>query len=71
MPGREHGRDWVMKARRFVMARQALDTIETAALLEPRVQPATIAAPAAAAPTTPATARPRPQPAGSRPATPR
>jgi hypothetical protein len=78
MPGREHGRDWVMKARRFVMARQALDTIETAALLEPRAQPAP--APAGATPSSPssgsrppATTRPRPQPAAPapRPATPR
>jgi hypothetical protein len=59
MPGRDHGRDWVMKARRFVMARQALDTIETAGLLEPRIQPA------------PAAASPRPQPATARPVRPR
>lgn len=46
MPGRDHAEDWVMKARRYVIARQALDTIETAALLEPR----TAQQPAAAAP---------------------
>jgi hypothetical protein len=36
MPGREHAREWIGDARRYVMARRALDTIETAALLEPR-----------------------------------
>ena len=39
MPGREHAADWVLRARRYVIARQALDTIETAALLEPRAAP--------------------------------
>ena len=39
MPGRDHAGEWVMRARRYVIARQALDTIETAALLEPRTQP--------------------------------
>jgi len=47
MPGRDHARDWVMKARRYVIARQALDAIETAALLEPRAQPGPGAAPPA------------------------
>jgi hypothetical protein len=37
MPGREKARDWIVAARRYVAARHALDTIETAALLEPRV----------------------------------
>jgi len=36
LPGRGHAREWVADARRYVMARRALDTIETAALLEPR-----------------------------------
>ena len=36
LPGREHAREWVGDARRYVLARRALDTIETAALLEPR-----------------------------------
>lgn len=49
LPGRGHARDWVAKARRYVGARRALDTIETAALLEPR-QPA------------PPPAQPQPQP---------
>jgi hypothetical protein len=52
MPGSEHALDWVARARRYVSARRALDTIETAALLEPRVQ----------APARPA---PAPQPAAS------
>ena len=41
LPGREHAREWVADARRYVLARRALDTVETAALLEPRTrQPA-------------------------------
>ena len=48
MPGRDHAGDWVLKARRYVIARQALDTIETAALLEPRTQPQPQPQPAAA-----------------------
>ncbi len=52
MPGRDHAGEWVMRARRYVIARQALDTIETAALLEPRTQPQ----PAAAAPRRPSSA---------------
>jgi hypothetical protein len=35
LPGREYAKDWIAEARRYVAARQALDTIETAALLEP------------------------------------
>jgi hypothetical protein len=38
MPGRENAQDWIFAARRYVAARRALDAIETAALLEPRVQ---------------------------------
>ncbi len=56
MPGRDHAEGWVMKARRYVIARQALDTIETAALLEPR---AAAPPPAAAVPAAPRPARPR------------
>jgi len=37
LPGRENAAEWVTKARRYVAARRALDTIETAALLEPRL----------------------------------
>lgn len=52
IPGHDNAADWVRKARIYVAARRALDTIETAALLEPRAQPA----PA------PTTAQPRAQP---------
>jgi hypothetical protein len=44
LPGRENAADWVTMARRYVMARRALDTIEAAALLEPRAAPANAAA---------------------------
>jgi hypothetical protein len=47
LPGRENAKDWIAEARRYVAARQALDTIETAALLEP-------------VPTGPAAAQPAP-----------
>ncbi len=49
MPGREHAREWIDDARRYIAARRALDTIETAALLEPRT-PASTAAPEPAQP---------------------
>jgi hypothetical protein len=56
LPARNTAGDWVGKARRYIVARQALDTIETAALLEPR-------APQALRPTPPpapaATAKPK------------
>ena len=35
LPGRENAKDWVEQARHYVATRQALDTIETAALLQP------------------------------------
>ena len=57
MPGREAAAGWIQDARRYVAARRALDTIETAALLEPRV----VTAPAPATPTpddTPSPTRP-------------
>jgi hypothetical protein len=38
LPGRDNAQDWIASARRYVAARRALDTIETAALLEPRNQ---------------------------------
>jgi hypothetical protein len=47
LPGRANAAPWIEKARRYVAARQALDTIETAALLEP-------------VPTGPAAAQPAP-----------
>ena len=62
MPGRAYARDWVARARRYVGARRALDTIETAALLEPRT-PAPAQTPPEGAETEPASA------AGNRPAT--
>ena len=39
LPARDHAGDWITKARRYVAARRALDTIETAALLDPRNPP--------------------------------
>ena len=42
MPGRDKGGDWIAKARRYVAARNALDLIETAALLESRAGTATM-----------------------------
>jgi hypothetical protein len=39
LPGRDNAQAWIASARRYVAARRALDTIETAALLEPRTQP--------------------------------
>ena len=47
LPGREKAAGWVAKARRYVLARRALDTLETAALLEPRTPPAVQGQPAA------------------------
>lgn len=35
MPGRDNAEEWIADARRYVAARRALDTIETAALLNP------------------------------------
>lgn len=56
LPGRENGRDWLQSAQRYTAARQALDTIELAAFVEPRMAP-----PAASArPSTPAPTRPPP-----------
>lgn len=45
LPGRDRAAEWIGDARRYIAARRALDTIETAALLEPRTGQA---APAAA-----------------------
>ena len=41
MPGQAHASAWIADARRYVSARRALDTIETAALLDPRNPPQT------------------------------
>lgn len=46
LPARENGRAWIDAAQRYVAARQALDTIEVAALLEPRTPPLGQPAPA-------------------------
>jgi hypothetical protein len=45
LPGREQAMPWIGQARRYVAARRALDTIETAALLDPRTTPAPITQP--------------------------
>jgi hypothetical protein len=47
MPGYPAGSEWIGKARRYVAARQALDMIETAALLDPSTIPAPASAPQA------------------------
>jgi hypothetical protein len=78
MPGRDYAADWVTRARRYAIAHQALDLIETAALLEPhapapqgQAQPAPppqAARPAAQPQRQPARAPARPQPQPARPA---
>ena len=45
MPGQESAAEWIADARRYVAARRALDTIETAALLDPRNPPEGATAP--------------------------
>lgn len=50
LPARDKAADWIAKARRYVAARRALDTIETAALLEPHAAPVVVAAPSKPAP---------------------
>jgi hypothetical protein len=45
LPGRENGRGWIDAAQRYVASRQALDAIELAAFVDPRV-PAAAPAPA-------------------------
>lgn len=52
MPGHEHAGGWIEAARRYVAARRALDTIETAALLDPR-NPPRVDGPEAATPLQP------------------
>ena len=56
LPGRANAADWIEKARRYVGARRALDTIETSALMEP---PPPAPAPPAKAPPPPPAARPQ------------
>jgi len=81
MPGQDYGADWVVRARRYAVAHQALDAIETAALLEPHAPPQPgppapapasarpLAAPARQAARAPARPQARPRP--TRPAAPR
>ena len=47
MPGRDKATGWIAAARRYAGARDALDVVETAALLEPRAAPAPAAQDAA------------------------
>jgi hypothetical protein len=49
LPARDNAADWIAKARRYILTRQALDTIETAALVEPRSPQAPAPRPAAPA----------------------
>lgn len=58
LPGRDHAEEWIADARRYVAARRALDTIETAALLEPRTRPQPGIAPAEPLPASPVDAQP-------------
>ena len=39
LPGRGNAREWIVDARRYVAAREALDRLEVAALLELRMPP--------------------------------
>ncbi|OHT18420.1 hypothetical protein BHE75_00391 [Sphingomonas haloaromaticamans] len=57
MPGRERAQDWIAAARRYAGARDALDTIETAALLAPRAPAHTPPAAETPAPGAPANER--------------
>lgn len=45
MPGHANAGEWVADARRYIAARRALDTIETAALLDPRQPPEAVPVP--------------------------
>ena len=51
LPAHESAAPWIAAARRYVSARRALDTIETAALLDPRNPPARPLTPVVPAPT--------------------
>ena len=59
LPARDNASAWIAKARRYILARQALDTIETAALVDPRPPSARPAVPVQA----PAATAPAPAPA--------
>ena len=73
MPGQEYGADWAARARRYALAHQALDALETAALLEPHAPPPSPRPAAQQQPARPAAAparqntRPQPQPGPVRP----
>lgn len=54
MPGVEHGREWIALAQRYIAARKALDTIEVASLLEPRLPAGEAPAAGTSPPATPA-----------------
>ena len=54
LPGRDKAAAWIADARRYVAARRALDTLETAALLEPRMPPGVPPPPPAASAPAPA-----------------
>jgi hypothetical protein len=55
MPGRDAAEEWLIEARRYARVREALDLIETAAILEPLRSGET--SPGAVAPVTPSTTR--------------
>lgn len=57
LPGAAAAKDWMVSARRYVLVHNALDRIETAALLAPPPEPAP-PAPVAVAPVAPAQAAP-------------
>lgn len=63
LPGRDKAADWVAQARRYVAARHALDTVETAALLDPHTIRRPPSAPVNAPPPTATPATPSPAPA--------
>ena len=69
MPGHDYAADWVLKARRYALAHQALDLIETAALLEPHA-PGEPGQPQPAAQVQAQPARPAPGVARQQPAQP-
>ena len=68
MPGSAHAQSWTEKARRYVAARNALDAIETAALLEGPPEESPAPAPAAQPAQRPAPAARQPQPRTKAPA---
>jgi hypothetical protein len=62
LQARDKAQDWIAKAQRYVSARNALNEIETAALLEPHTSPTAVASPPpvrTARPAQPPQARPK------------